>query len=150
MIKYGKQENGRKKMTELNREQLNKEMIKLFHKQWFQEMEPVSIKIVDKKWESYDGYYDYKKRICYVTGHQTIPNIIEAVYHEIAHHIEHQHAPDFFRKKGVMHSVNFKIILSRLHKNISLKEVIKDLYPYRHKHGWGWKDKSRTKLEWKK
>ena len=135
-------------MTEEIKEQLKKEGKKIAKKSWFQEMEPVQIKIVDRKWKTKRGWYDWKKKICYVSGCQSVKDIIETVYHELAHHIEYQHTPNFFRKRGVMHSLNFKIIYHRLYSNIPLKKVIEGLHPYIHSRGWRWRDEKKTDMQW--
>ena len=135
-------------MTEYKKQLLKKEGHKIAAKKWFQEMEPVQIKIVDRKWKSKRGWYDWEKKICYISGCQSVKDIIETVYHELAHHIEYQHAPRFFRNKGVMHSRNFKIIYYRLYGNVSLKKVIENLYPYEHSWGWKWKDEKKTDMQW--
>ncbi|RLC37013.1 hypothetical protein DRH29_03270 [candidate division Kazan bacterium] len=135
-------------MTENVKEQLKKEGEKIARKSWFQEMEPVQIKIVDRKWKTKRGWYEWRKKVCYISGRQPIKDIIETVYHELAHHVEYQHAPNFFRRKGVMHSRNFKIIYYRLHSNIPLQKVIEGLYPYEHSRGWKWKDKKKTDMQW--
>jgi len=135
-------------MTEYKKQLLKEEEHKIAVKKWFQEMKPVQIKIVDRKWKSKRGWYDWEKKICYISGCQSVKDIIETVYHELAHHIEFQHAPCFFRNKGVVHSINFKIILSKLHRSIPLKKVVEDLYPYKHSRGWKWKDEKKTDMQW--
>lgn len=128
---------------------VSEEMRKITYRKWFQEMDPVLLKIVDKGWSNKSGWYNWRKRICYVSKHLTKDGIIEMVYHELSHHIEFRHAPGFFRRKGVMHSRNFWTIFERLQSDISLSEVIKGLHPYVHCHGWTWNE-DKTDLIWRR
>jgi len=120
------------------------------NKKWAKEMDDVKIVVVNRKWRSKLGQYDYMKkppRIA-VSGLRTVLQIERTIYHEIAHHIEHGHVKGFIRYRGVIHSTNFHIIFRRLLNghNSSLKEIIDKLCSYpRNRSGWEW-NKTKTKF----
>lgn len=120
-------------------------------KKWAEEMDDVEIVVVNKKWRSKLGHYDYLRkppRIA-VSGLRKVPQIKRTIYHEIGHHIEHRHVKGFIRYRGVSHSRNFHTILERLLNghNSSLKEIIDKLCSYpRNRSGWEWKDETKTKF----
>lgn len=119
-------------------------------KKWAKEMDNVEIVVVNRKWTSKCGHYDYLKkppRIA-VSGLRTISQIERTIRHEIAHHIEHRHVKGFIRYRGISHSTNFRIIFRRLLNghNSSLKELTNKLCGYpRNRAGWEW-NKTKTKF----
>jgi len=114
-------------------------------RQWFKEMDSVEVFVVDGHWKTRSGTYYYKTRRLYVAGDDSIGEIRETLLHELAHHIEWRHAEGFIRNRGVVHSRNFYTILKRIHENIPLREVVKDLYSYfiSPRGAWKWKDKKK-------
>jgi len=119
-------------------------------KKWAKEMDDVKIVVVNRKWRTKLGQYEYMKkppRIA-VSGLRTTSQIETTIRHEIAHHIEFRHAKGFIRYKGVIHSTNFHIIFRRLRNghNSSLKEITNKLCSYpRNRVGWEW-NKTKTKF----
>lgn len=106
-------------------------------RKWYKELSPVKWKITEGR----TAYYHHKNH-CIILPITRIDE--RTILHELAHHIEYEHAEGFIRYRGVMHGKNFETILARLNLNISLADVISNLRLYPRAPGWQWMPAAKT------